>query len=67
MIRPIIARLAGEIIPTIVKNVDIHELIDIDVIEQEVDKLLTEKLELLTPELVKSLLERIIREHLGNL
>mmetsp|Transcript_12436 Transcript_12436/g.14286 ORF Transcript_12436/g.14286 Transcript_12436/m.14286 type:complete len:324 (+) Transcript_12436:164-1135(+) len=63
--RPLMAKLASEIVPVIVKNVNIAELVDIELIETEIDKLMTEKLELLTPELTKELLERVIREHLG--
>mmetsp|Transcript_12404 Transcript_12404/g.15383 ORF Transcript_12404/g.15383 Transcript_12404/m.15383 type:complete len:328 (+) Transcript_12404:182-1165(+) len=63
--RPLMARVAADIIPVIVKNVNIADLVDIEIIETEIDKLMTEKLELLTPELTKELLERVIREHLG--
>eukprot|EP00924_Labyrinthula_sp_SR-Ha-C_P003006 snap_masked-scaffold_58-processed-gene-0.36-mRNA-1 protein AED:1.00 eAED:1.00 QI:0/0/0/0/1/1/2/0/331 len=63
--KPILGKMAGEIVPAIIENVEFNQLFDLDLVEKEVDKLLTEKLDLLTPELVKRLLERLIREHLG--
>ena len=41
------------------------EMISIDSIIREVDALLTEKLRMITPEMVRELMEEVIKEHLG--
>ena len=38
---------------------------DVPALRGQVDRLLEEKLEELTPEIVKSMMERVIRDHLG--
>lgn len=37
----------------------------VEVVKLEIDLLMTEKLELLTPQLVKTLIEEMIKQHLG--
>ena len=43
----------------------IAEGVDIVAVRLEIDALMTEKLQLLTPEIVKRLMEEVIKEHLG--
>ena len=64
--KPIVARMAGEIVPTLLGSFDLKEFVEIETLQQEIDALMTEKLELLTPDMVKELLERVVREHLGE-
>lgn len=65
--KPIVAKMGGEIVPTLLNSFDLKEFVEIRTIQDEIDALMTEKLELLTPEMVKELLERVVREHLGKL
>lgn len=64
--KPIVSKMAGDIVPVLLRSFDLKEFVDITTIQNEIDALMTEKLELLTPEMVKELLERVVREHLGN-
>lgn len=63
--KPIVAKMAGDIVPTLLNSFDLKEFVEIETLQQEIDSLMTEKLELLTPDMVKELLERVVREHLG--
>jgi len=46
-------------------NFDLTKFLNISSIRTEIDKLMTTKLQELTPERVKALLETVIRSHLG--
>lgn len=48
-----------------VEEFDMSSLISVDMVRNEIDRLMTEKLLLLTPQMVKELMERVIRDHLG--
>ncbi|CAD7975336.1 unnamed protein product [Amoebophrya sp. A25] len=61
MVRPVLITLAKDL----GDNIDLRRLVSVDRVKTEIDLLMTEKLELLTPELVKTLLEEMIRSHLG--
>ncbi|GMI42977.1 hypothetical protein TrCOL_g3854 [Triparma columacea] len=65
VIKPLILGFADEFASSFVDNFDIKELVSVDKIRNELDKLMSEKLLLLTPELVKALMEEVIREHLS--
>lgn len=65
LILPTVAKLAADVVPEVINNIDVAEFVDIDVVLEEIEKLVSEKLDLLSPELIKTLLERLIREHLG--
>merc|ERR1712046_160339 len=45
--------------------IDVKKMVSVDVVKKEIDLLMTEKLELLTPQLVKTLIEDMIKNHLG--
>lgn len=65
MIKPMLAGFASELGPLLARSFDIGSEENLVKIRIEIDKLMTEKLELLTPGVVKQLMERVIREHLG--
>jgi len=64
-IRPVVVALSGDLVQACAGDFDPATLVSFEAIRWEVDRLMTEKLELLTPEIVKALLEQVIREHLG--
>ncbi len=61
MIKPALAGVGS----SMMENLDLKEIVSVPRLKQEIDLLMTEKLELLTPELVKTLIEEMIRRHLG--
>jgi len=71
MVKPPLISIATEIakeLTTMENESDgesVVELIPVDVERSEIDALMTERLATLTPEVVKELLENVIRDHLG--
>eukprot|EP00011_Vannellida_sp_DIVA3-517-6-12_P002062 CAMPEP_0114626136 /NCGR_PEP_ID=MMETSP0168-20121206/11624_1 /TAXON_ID=95228 ORGANISM="Vannella sp., Strain DIVA3 517/6/12" /NCGR_SAMPLE_ID=MMETSP0168 /ASSEMBLY_ACC=CAM_ASM_000044 /LENGTH=288 /DNA_ID=CAMNT_0001837427 /DNA_START=69 /DNA_END=932 /DNA_ORIENTATION=+ len=65
MIKPFILGMGSDVAPMILKNFDPTTLLNIDKIRTEVDTLLSTKLEALTAKHVKTLLETVMRKHLG--
>lgn len=71
MVKPPLISIAQEIakeLTTIQEEGDseaVVELIPVGVVRAEIDNLMTERLATLTPEVVKELLENVIRDHLG--
>jgi hypothetical protein len=65
VIKPLILGFADEFASSVGDNFDIKEFISVDKIRDELDKLMTEKLQQLTPERVKVLMEEVIRSHLS--
>ncbi|CAD7962627.1 unnamed protein product [Amoebophrya sp. A120] len=61
MLKPTLAALAKDL----TTNLDVGSFLSVERIKVEIDLLMTEKLELLSPDLVKRLLEEMIRKHLG--
>jgi hypothetical protein len=64
-IKPMLVTFAQEMGRKLVSEFDISKSLDVEKVREEMDKLLTQKLLLLTPEMVKTLMEDVIREHLG--
>jgi hypothetical protein len=67
MVKPFVVGMASDVAPMLLdavlgKNGD---GLPIDLIRREIDSLMTRKLEELTPEVVKGLLEEVMRDHLG--
>jgi len=56
---------ASDLGPVLVKSFDASSLIPIERLREEIDALMTNKLQELTPERVKDLMEEVIRVHLG--
>ncbi len=65
MIKPMLVSLGQEMMSTFVESFDPKRIIDVDKLRTELDVLMTEKLQQLTPDRVKQILEHVIREHLG--
>jgi len=65
MVKPFVAGMGTELVPFLMSNFDLTKLLNISSIRTEIDKLMTTKLQELTPERVKALLETVIRSHLG--
>ncbi|CAM9147853.1 unnamed protein product, partial [Ectocarpus fasciculatus] len=65
MLKPMLIAFGEELITTVVDRFDPFALISVDKIRDEISLLMTEKLQFLTPEKVKEILEHVIRRHLG--
>jgi len=65
LIKPFVVGMGSELIPLLTKNLEPSKMLDIGFLREEVDNLMSEKLEELTPERVKTLIEDVIRDHLG--
>ncbi|GMI11408.1 hypothetical protein TrVE_jg931 [Triparma verrucosa] len=65
VIKPLIIGFADEFAGSLTDNFDIGQFVSIEKVRLEIDGLMTEKLKMLTPEKVKTLMEEVIREHLG--
>lgn len=65
MIKPMLSSFADEMGSQLAETFDPMEFVSVAQIRKEIDLLMTEKLKLLTPPIVKRLLEEVIREHLG--
>jgi len=70
MTKPFVLYLAAEIAQELTTtdnkgDSNSFELISVDVVRTEIDTLMTERLATLTPQVVKELLENVIRDHLG--
>ena len=63
MLKPFLASFGEELLEVMVERVDLSA--HVHIIISEVDRLLSEKLLLITPVMVKELLEEVIRVHLG--
>ena len=65
MIKPFLVRMAGDVGPMMGKHLDLGQILPVEKLRGEIDNLMTEKLQELTPEKVKQLMEEVIRTHLG--
>jgi len=62
---PMIKPTMRGVCKNLIKNLDLTGFIKVETVKGEIDKLMSTKLEELTPNMVKVLLEEMIREHLG--
>ena len=65
MIKPLLINLSEEMSQQLMTTFSLETKIDIDKIRIEIDKFLTTKVEQITPEMLKKIIEDVIREHLG--
>lgn len=65
MVKPMLINFGKEMGAHFATNFDIMEVMSVAKVRNEIDALMEEKLQLLTPELVKELMEEVIRSHLG--
>jgi len=65
MVKPFITGMGSDVVPFLLKSFDVGSLVNIETIRGEIDKLMTTKLQELTPEKVKELMEKVMRNHLG--
>lgn len=65
MVKPMLVGFGKEMGGEFAKRFDIMEVMSVAQVRGEIDALMEEKLLLLTPELVKGLMEEVIRNHLG--
>eukprot|EP00762_Andalucia_godoyi_P001896 ANDGO_06017.mRNA.1 hypothetical protein AMSG_06634 len=67
MVKPFVVGMGSDVAPLLMDALvgPGGSSLNIAMLRQEVDKLMTEKLEELSPEIVKKLLEEVMREHLG--
>lgn len=64
-LKPIITSFGHEAITMLIQKFDARDFIDAKAVRSEIDSLMTEKLKQLTPLRVKTIMERVIRKHLG--
>jgi hypothetical protein len=64
-IKPMVVAFAADMGGMLADKFDPVKMIPVDKVLQEVEKLMEDKLQLLTPESVKTLMEEVIRQHLG--
>jgi len=65
MIKPLLINLSEEMSQQLMATFSLETKIDIDKIRIEIDNFLTTKVEQITPEMLKKIIEDVIREHLG--
>jgi len=65
IIMPFVVGMGSELLQVLGKNMDLTQFISLERIRKELDDLMTTKLQELTPERVKKLMEDVIQEHLG--
>ena len=65
MLKPMLIGIGADLIETLAANFDLTEIVDVDTVRGEIDKVLTERMETLTPLRVKRMMAAVIREHLG--
>ena len=65
MVKPMLVGFGKEMGGEFAKRFDIMEVMSVSQVRHEIDALMEEKLLLLTPALVKQLMEEVIRSHLG--
>jgi hypothetical protein len=65
MLKPMLKSFGGEMGQMLIKNFNPLDMISPQKVRAELDRLMDEKLQLLTPKLVKQLMEEVMRKHLG--
>lgn len=65
MIKPLLINLSEEMSQQLMTTFSLETKIDIDKIREEIDNFLSTKVEQITPEMLKKIIEEVIREHLG--
>jgi uncharacterized membrane protein YheB (UPF0754 family) len=65
MLKPMLLAFGEDMTHTLVDKFDPTTMISVDKLRSEIDILMTDKLQQLTPERVKHIMEDVIRKHLG--
>lgn len=65
LVKPFVLGIGKNAAPKLLQDFDPLSFVSIDTVRIELDNLMTEKLRELTPEMVKTLMEDVIRRHLG--
>ena len=65
ILKPFIGAFGSEMVNDIARNCEVTDLVSTEDVIREVENLLNEKLVMITPEMVRELMEEIIRDHLG--
>lgn len=65
MVKPFLVQMDAEIAPAMAGKFDPKSMIDAHKIREQVQELMRTKMEMLTPRMVKTLVEDMIRKHLG--
>lgn len=65
LVKPFVLGMAEDIAPMLGNMIDMKSIMSVEKLREEIDLLMTEKLQELTPERVKDLMEEVIRTHLG--
>lgn len=65
MMKPMLVSFGVEMVDAFLSRFNTDSMIDVDKLRVELELLMDEKLQYLTPEKVKEILEHVIREHLG--
>ena len=65
VVKPMLISFGREMATMLTDKFDPLEYVSVERVRQEIDSLMEEKLQMLTPEIVKQLMEEVIRSHLG--
>merc|ERR1719171_1833544 len=65
MIKPMLTNVAREMVAQALPTSNMSAVLDVKAVRAEIDGVMEEKLQLLTPDIIKRLIEDVIREHLG--
>ena len=65
VVKPMLISFGREMATMMTEKFDPLEYVSVERVRQEIDSLMEEKLQMLTPEIVKELMEEVIRSHLG--
>ena len=64
-LKPMLIAFGEDMIGILVEKFDPTTVISVDKLRTELDILMTDKLQLLTPDRIKEIMEDVIRKHLG--
>lgn len=65
MVKPFVVGMAEDVAPMLTDLIDVKSILSVEKLRDEIDTLMTDKLQELTPDRVKNLMEEVIRTHLG--
>ena len=67
VIKPFVLDMGTDMAPLLLEMFDANSMLNVDTMRSEVEQMMDAKLQELTPDMVKELIENVIRNHLGFL
>ena len=65
MIKPMLVGVGLELVTTLTDNFDLNEVMDVKKVRAEIERVLDQRMQTLTPAKVKRMMSTVIKEHLG--